>query len=149
VIGSLMFKRKIRSAFDMVERGDVDSMMRDFADDVVLEHISAQGVPVTVKGKKATEELYRKFFEEWPKWKFTVKDICIREVFPLLATLTGTSVIMADWSVIQTHKGGKEFKYDGVTAFHVRKGKLIRMSDYYSAVGLPEVEATMKLGDKT
>jgi ketosteroid isomerase-like protein len=149
MIASLMFKRKVRSGFKMFERGDVAGMMASWADDIVFESLSAQGAAVAVEGKKAAEELIRKWFEEWPKLKLTLKNICIREVFPLLAAITGTSVIMAEMSVTQTHKTGKEFRYDTVEVYHVRKGKVIRITDYFSTLGLAEVEAARKLGGKT
>jgi ketosteroid isomerase-like protein len=148
MIGSLMIKRNVRSGFEKMERGDVAGMMADLADDIVFETISAQGAAVTVKGKKAAEELFRKWLEEWTKWKFTVKNICIREVFPLLATFAGTSVIMAEMSVTQTHKTGKEFKYDAIEVYHIRRGKMVRMTHYFSAPGLAEVEAARKIGGK-
>jgi ketosteroid isomerase-like protein len=156
MIGSMIIKRMARSAFEKSwNRGDVYSMMGASADDVVFEgisglfeSISGHDVAVPVKGKKAAAEFYRKYFEEFPKTKFTVKNICIREVFPLLSAFIGTSVIMSDWSATQTHKEGKEFKYDGVTVTHLRRGKIIRMSDYLSPASLPQLSTLMKLTSK-
>jgi ketosteroid isomerase-like protein len=67
---------------------------------------------------------------------------------PLLATFAGTSVIMAEMSVTQTHKTGKEFKYDAIEVYHIRRGKMVRMTHYFSAPGLAEVEAARKIGGK-
>ena len=95
MIGSMIIKRMGRSSYEKWNRGDVDSMMGGSADDVVFEGISGlfesvsgHDVAVPVKGKKAAAEFYRKYFEEFPKTKFTVKNICIREVFPLLSALS-------------------------------------------------------------
>ncbi len=144
MIGVMIGRRMVRSAYEMVNRGDIDSMMAGWADDAVYDSAAELGDGVTIKGKKAIEEWHRRYFEEFPKRKFTLKSICFQETFPLLSTLIGTSVIMVDWSITETNKQGKEFTYNGASVFHMRRGKAVYVADYISMVGLPQLSTLMK-----
>jgi len=148
MIGAMIIKRMVRSAYEMMDRGDVDSMMANWADDAVYDSASELGVGVTIKDKKAIAEWHRRYVEEFPKRKFTVRNICLREAFPLLSALIGTSVIMVDWSITETNKEGKEFRYNGASVLHMRRGKGIHASDYISMVGLPQLSTLMKPSGK-
>lgn len=148
MIGAMIGRRKARSAFEMMNRGDIDSMMADWADDATFDYPSITSVGGTLKGKKEIAEGFRMAFEEFPKRKFTVKNICFREAFPLLSMLFGTFVIMVDWTVEETSKEGKELKYEGLTVAHGKRGKFIHVRDYISFLGLPPIPTMMKLSDK-
>jgi len=144
MIGAMIVKRMVRSTYEMVNQGDVDAVMAGWADDAVYDSASELGVGVTVNGKKAIAEWHRKYVEEYPKRKFTVKDICLGETFPLLSAFIGKSVIMVDWSITETNKEGREFRYNGASVLHMRKGKCIYASDCISMVGLPPISSLTK-----
>jgi ketosteroid isomerase-like protein len=148
MIGSMIVKRLVLSQYDMMNRGDVDSMMASWADDAVYDSASGVGAAVSVKGKKAIAEWHRRYLEDFPKLKFTIKSICIREAFPLLSALIGTSVIMTEWSLAQTDKDGRESKYGGITVSHVKRMKAVYVSEYVSFKGLPQLFALMKESGK-
>jgi hypothetical protein len=148
MIGAMIVKRMVRSQWEMMNRGDVDSMMASWADDAVYDSASGVGAAVTVKGKKAIAEWHRRYLEDFPKLKFTVNNICLREAFPLLSAFIGTSVIMTEWSLAQTNKAGRESNYDGITVSYVRKMKAVYVSEYISFKGLPELSALMKESGK-
>jgi hypothetical protein len=74
-----------------------------------------------------------------PKRKFVVKNICFG-AWPL----SPTNVVMAEWSLTQTNKEGKEFKYDGATVVHTRSFRFVRASEYISFAGLPELSTLLK-----
>ncbi len=139
MIGAMIVKGMVRSAYEMVNRGEVDSMMASWADDAVYDSASELGVGVTIKGRKAIEEWHRKYFEEFPKRKFTLNSICFQETLPFLSILLGTSVIMVDWSLTETNKEGKEFRYKGGSVFHMKRRKAVYVADYISMVGLPKL----------
>jgi ketosteroid isomerase-like protein len=144
MIGAMIVKRMVRSAYEMVNRGDLDSMMAGWADDAIYDSASELGVGVTIKGKKSIEEWHRRYFEEFPKREFILKSICFQEAFPLLSTLLGSCVIMVDWSITETNKAGKEFRYKGGSVFHMRRRKAVYVADYISMVGLPQLSTLTK-----
>ena len=138
----------VRSAYEMMNRGDVDSVMAGWADDAVYDSASEIGVGVTIKGKKAIAEWHKNYVDEFHKREFTVKSVCLQETLPLLATLIGTSVIMVDWSITESNRNGKEFRYNGASVFHMKKGKCIYAADYISMVGLPQLPTLTKPTEK-
>jgi ketosteroid isomerase-like protein len=144
MIGAMILRRVVRSGFESMNRGDADSLLANWADDVIFDYPSAMWVGGTAKGKKTIAEGFRMAWEEFPKRKFTVKNICIREAFPLLSLLIGTYVVMADWTCEETSKEGKELKWDGVTVIHGRRGKLVHVTDYISFKGLPQLSTLIK-----
>jgi len=144
MIGAMIVKRMVRSAYEMMNRGDVDSVMAGWADDAVYDSASEIGIGVTIKGKMAIAEWHKRYVEEFPERKFTVKSICLRETLPLVWAFIGTSVIMVDWSIAETNKEGKEFRYNGASVLHMRKGKCIYASDCISMVGLPQLSTLIK-----
>jgi hypothetical protein len=148
MIGAMIIRRKVRSIFEMMERGDVDSLMAGWADDATFDYPSIIIVGGTLKGKKEIAEGFRMAFEVYPKRKYVVKDICFQEVFPLLSILFGTYVIMANWTAELTNKEGKELKFDGLTVGHGKRGKFIHVRDYISFVGLPPIPTLIKSSGK-
>jgi ketosteroid isomerase-like protein len=141
MIASLTAKRMIRSNFALMNRDDcdVDSLLANWADDAVWDGTSELGVGSTIKGKKAIAEWFRKWIEEFPKRNFVVRNICFG-AWPL----SPTNVFTVEWSLTQTNKEGREFKYDGVTVVHTRSFRTVRASEYISFAGLPDLSTLLK-----
>ena len=141
MIASWIAKRMVRSAITMMNQDDfdVDAFVKQFADDGIWDGTSELGVGETIKGRKAIAEWFRRWKEEFPKRKFEVKSICF-SAWPLMPT----NVTMAQWSLVQTGKQGREFKYDGATVSHVKNFKIVRSTDYISFAGLPNLSTLIK-----
>lgn len=146
MIASMLVKRMVRSVYAKMNEDDmdVDAVLAGLADDAVWDGTSELGVGETIKGKKAIAEWFRRWKEEFPKRNFAVKNICF-SAWPLCPT----NVFMINWALTQTNKEGEEFKYDGATVVQNRNGKTIRMSDYISFVGLPELSTLIKPTSKS
>ena len=141
MIASMIAKRMIRSGILKMnqDKFDVDSLLSTWADDVIWDGTSELGVGGTIKGKKAVAEWFRRWIEEFPKRNFVIKNICFG-AWPL----SPTNVVTVEWSLSETDKEGKEFKYDGVTVVHMKNGKTIRVSEYISWAGLPQLSTLIK-----
>lgn len=63
--------------------------------------------------------------------------------------MSPTNVVTVEWSLSETNKEGKEFKYDGVTVIHVKNFKTIRASEYISWAGLPQLSTLIKPAGET
>jgi ketosteroid isomerase-like protein len=141
MIASMIVKRNVRSAMLMMNQDDfdVDALLKQWADDAIWDGTSELGIGETIKGKKAIADWFRRWKIEFPKRKFEMKDICF-SAWPLMPT----NVMTAQWSLTQTDKEGREFKYDGVTLFHVRNMKIVRATEHISFVGLPQLSTLIK-----
>ena len=141
MIASMIVKRMVRSTFLMMNQYDFDvnALLKQWADDAIWDGTSELGVGETIKGKKAIADWFRRWKVEFPRRKVEMKDICF-SAWPLMPT----QVFTAQWSLTQTDKEGREFKYDGVTLFHVRNMKIVRATEHISFVGLPQLSTLIK-----
>jgi ketosteroid isomerase-like protein len=145
MIASMIAKRNVRSAVAKMNEDDmdVDAVLASWADDVIWDNSSELGVGETIKGKKAIAEWFQRWKKEFPKRKFEVKNICF-SAWPLMPT----NVTMVQWSLAQTDKQGREFKYDGVTVVHMKNMKAVRVTEHISFAGLPQVSTLIKPSGK-
>lgn len=141
MIASMIFKRILMSNLRKLEEDNlnVDAILAGYHDDIIWDTSSEISVGQTIKGKKAIAEWLTRWKEEYPKSKYEVKSICfsswplsLRNIFTVQFTLT------------QTNKEGKTFKWDGVSVFHVRNFKLVHASDYVSFAGLPKLSSLIE-----
>ena len=126
MIGAIIAKKKMRSAFASLNRRDLPAFLANVAEDstyVVAGNISVSG---TIKGKKNIEEWWKKFMEQFPKANFTLKNVCVQNIF----ALGGTNVAAAEWDVVLTNREGADFQENGVTVVTIKKGRIVLASVY-------------------
>lgn len=126
MIGAIIAKRKVRSAFDALNRRDLPAFFSGWAEDAVFFYpgnISASG---KMEGKKAIEGWFRKYLEQFPTLKFTLRSVSVQNIF----AFGGTNVVAVDWDLNLANREGKDFQYGGVTVINVRGGKVVLVRDY-------------------
>lgn len=126
MIGAIIAKKKVRSAFDNLQRRDIPAFLANVAEDstfVVPGNISVSG---TIKGKKKIEEWWEKFMEQFPKANFTLKNVFVQNIF----AFSGTNVVAAEWDLAMTNREGKDFQEHAVTVINIKKGKIVLVSVY-------------------
>ncbi len=126
MIGAIIAKKKMRSAFANLNRRDLPAFLANVAEDstyVVPGNISVSG---TIKGKKNIEEWWKKFMEQFPKANFTLKNVFVQNIF----AFSGTNVAAAEWDVVLTNREGADFQENGITVVNIKKGKIVLASVY-------------------
>ena len=86
MIGAIIAKKKVRSAFANLQRRDLPAFLANVAEDstfVVPGNISVSG---TIKGKKQIEEWWGKFMEQCPKVNCALKNVYVKNIFAFFAT---------------------------------------------------------------
>jgi ketosteroid isomerase-like protein len=138
----MISRRKIQAFLDVIseERIDTDAMVKEWADDVVWDSPSDVGVGQTIAGKAAIVEWYERWEQEFPKRKLVAKSVCVSG----MGLLNRTLVIMCNWTCTETDKQGREYVFDGASVIHSRNMKIVRMTDYISFAGLPEVSTLLR-----
>ena len=136
MIGAIIAKKKVQSAFDSLSRQDLDAFLTNWAEDATFIYPSPTGpsfpnsIPV-IEGKEAIREWYKRFIEEWEVTSFTVKNICVQR---LCTIVFGTNVVTAEWDLKVITKGGaKESNTSGVTVIALKKGKATEVRVYECA----------------
>jgi ketosteroid isomerase-like protein len=133
LIGAIIAKRKIRAAYDLINRRDLAAFLADWADNATF--IFPGDVPSVsgkMEGKEAIEKWWQRFFEQFPKINFNLKNMCVENQF----AFGGTNVLAAEWEVTLTNKQGQDFKNTGVTTVNLKGGRAILVRDYISDTDL-------------
>jgi ketosteroid isomerase-like protein len=127
MIGSILAKRTVRSAFAMLNQGDVDAFFANWADESVWNFPPDVSVGGSIKGKKSIVEWFRRWMQQYPKRNFVLRNVCARDIF----SFTATNVVTVEWDLSVTNKDGKDVEMQGVTVVEIRNFKAIRASDYF------------------
>ena len=131
MIGALIAKKRVASAFDALNRRDISTFISAWRDDCVFIYPGDISVSGETKGKTAIEKWFRNFMDQFPKIKFTVNSVCVKNIFDF----TGTNVVAAQWDIEYTNRDGKEIQNSGVTTIKARMGKALSVTDYYFDTG--------------
>ncbi len=126
MIGTLIAKKKVSSAYGALNRRDIAAFIADWTDDCAFIFPGNLPISGTMKGRAAVETWFQNFLKQFPKARFTVKDICAKNTFDLV----GTNVITSHWVLDLTNRDGKEVQNSGVTVINLRLGKAFLVKDY-------------------
>ena len=50
---------------------------------------------------------------------------------------------MVDWTCTETDKQGREYTYDGVTVLQMEDMKIVKVTEYISFAGLPQLSSLL------
>jgi len=126
MIASWIVKRKLRSSWAMWNRGDIESMLANWADESVFSYPADVSVGGAIVGKKAIREFYQRFMQQFPKRKFVLRNICVGDI----SLARGKAVAVIEARAELTNKDGKDFKMDYCIVTESRNFKAIRVAEY-------------------
>jgi len=126
MIGAIISKKVVKSAFDSINRRDISAFLAKWSEDATFIYPGNLSVSGKIKGKKAIERWFQRFMEQFPNVKFTLKNVYVQNIF----ALGSTNVLAAEWDITGTNREGKAFRNSGVTIINVKKGKAILVRDY-------------------
>lgn len=126
MIGAIIAKKKAASGFAFINQRNLSAFLATWAENATF--VCPGNVPVSGKmeGKKAIEECFRKFMEQFPKVNFTVRNVFVQNIF----ALGGTNVVAVEWDIDLTNREGRDFQNSGVTIISIKNGKAILVRDY-------------------
>lgn len=131
MIGALIAKYKISSAFDALNNRDFEAFLAGWRDDCTFIYPGDLPVSGKMEGKPAIEKWFKNFLDQFPKIKFTVKNVCVDNVFDFM----GTNTVAAHWDIEYTNKDGKEIQNSGVSIIKIKFGKALFVKDYIFDTG--------------
>ena len=126
MIGAIIAKRKARSGFDSLSQHDLDAFLAHWAEEATFVYPGNLSVSGEMKGKEAIREWFQRFIDQFPLSSFTLKNICVQNIF----ALGGTNVLAVEWDVKLNNRDGEEFNNSGVTVISLKGRKAILVRDY-------------------
>jgi ketosteroid isomerase-like protein len=122
MIGVLLAKRNIPKGFEALNKKDIDSYLKDWAEDAVMIYPGdVPGVSGTHNGIEAIRAFYKHEFEQFSSINLTPNNITVSNIFDL----TGDNVVTVDWDAEVTNVNGYQIKNRGVTIMKFRRAKLL------------------------
>ena len=131
MIGAMIAKQKISSGYDALNNRDLETFLAAWRDDCTFIYPGDLPISGKIEGKPAIEKWFKNFFNQFPKIKYTLKNVCVDNVFDFM----GTNTVAAHWDSEYTNKDGKEFQNSGVSIIKIKFGKAEFVKDYYFDTG--------------
>lgn len=131
MIGTLIAKKKVYTAYERLNKQDVHSFISDWDDDAIFVFPGTVRASGSAKGKKAVETWFHNFCIQFPKIHFEVKGICAERLFDM----TGTNILTAIWDIDLENKDGQAIHNSGVSVITLKRGKVIHVQDYIFNTG--------------
>lgn len=131
MIGTLIARKALPSAFEALNQHDLPRFMAAWRDDGVFIYPGDIAESGTFTGKAAVEWWFRRFFEQFPRIQFNVADICVKNI----CDLAGTNTVAVHWNIHLTNRSGRQGENSGVTVVTVERGKVVHVKDYIFDLG--------------
>jgi len=127
MIGALLFKLMAGSAIEALNRRDMNKIVSSFKDDAVFIYPGTLSVSGRYEGKKAIEEFFRKFFDQFTEIHFKTRSVYVKNIFGLGLSNT----IALEWENRLTNRKGETYENCGVGTDKVSWGKVVFHHEYY------------------
>ena len=131
MIGTLIARKALAEAFENLNRHDLAKFMAAWREDGAFIFPGEIPESGTFQGKAAVEGWFRRFFEQFPKIRYEIQDLCVRNLFDL----AGTNTVAVHWNIHLTNREGGEGLNSGVTVINIQGGKVGRVRDYIFDLG--------------
>ncbi len=131
MIGTLLAKKAVASAFDALNRKDLDAFLAVWRDDAVFIYPGDIPESGTFSGRAAFESWFRRFFEQFERITFDVHAISLANLFDFL----GNNVAAVYWDISLLNKEGHQGTNSGVTVVTIKGGKVLKAQDFIFDLG--------------
>jgi len=131
MIGSILARKAVIQAFDALNRHDLAKFMSAWHDNGVFTYPGDIPVSGVFEGRKAVEQWFRNFFDQFPKIRFELRAVCVKDIF----AFTGTNVVSVQWDIYLTNRAGRDGQNSGVTVIEIAGGKVVRVRDFIFDLG--------------
>ncbi len=126
MLGALIAKQKIRSAFSYFNDRDMEKFLSLWDDNAIFIYPGNVSVSGAKKGKSAVSAWFNNLMDAGPSVHFSINSICVGNIFDLI----GTNVITVEWDNSVTNREGINILVSGVSVIRIKKGRIIKVCDY-------------------
>jgi len=131
MIGTIVAKRKIRFAFEALNRRDVDAFLESWSHDATFVYpgqIAPSGRHV---GRAAIRGWFENLLAQFPELRFAVTTVSASRLFDMI----GTNTVVAEWEIEATNHDGYTAHNTGTTTVVLKRGKAVHVKDYIFDTG--------------
>lgn len=126
MVGAIIAKRAIRSAFDALNKGDLERFMRAWSEDCVFIYPGKVKAGGEFSGKAQLEKWFKEFIEQFPRRRFTINHVGVDSIFDM----SGNNTLFVQLDLEFTNKDGFKGTNRGVSMIKIKRTKVIRVEDF-------------------
>ena len=129
MIGALIAKSKVTSSYDLLNKRDISSFLKNWHDDAAFVFPGNTSAAGTFRGKEAIAGWFNRLLDQFPTFNITPKNVCIQNLFDFV----GTNVVTVEWEENNINKDGRRIQVSGVTVITLKFGKATLAKEYIFA----------------
>ena len=122
MIGAIMTKRAVRSAFDALNKGDVEKMLNHWKEDCSFFYPGKVKAGGLYKGKSQFKKWLEAFFEQFPQRKYTIKNIGVDNIFDMI----GNNTVFVYFDLKLTNRNGMNATNSGISVITIKGAKAVK-----------------------
>jgi len=127
MIGAIIAKKKARTAFECLNRRDIDGFLAGWAEDAHFFHPgNVPGISGEMENKEAAREWLQKFMDRFPSMVMSVNSVCVQNLCPFCRN----NMVMVEWDIDLRDVQDQEWQNKGITVISVAKGKVVLVRNY-------------------
>ncbi len=126
MIGAIVARQAVKSAFDALNDRNLDKFMKGWADQSVWIYPGNLSVSGKFVGKENVKKWFEHFQEQFPQRNFTLKHLGVGNIF----AMGGNNVITACWELELTNNTGMKYQNSGVTLLTIKGSKVVQGEDF-------------------
>jgi ketosteroid isomerase-like protein len=126
MVGALIAKQAIRSAFGALNNGDLEKFMRAWSENGVFVYPGKVKAGGQFTGKTQVKKWFEEFIRQFPQRKFIINHVGVNNIFDLV----GNNTLFAQLDLEFTNKDGLKGTNRGITLITLKGAKVIRAEDF-------------------
>jgi ketosteroid isomerase-like protein len=131
VLGAWLAIRGVRRTYDCLNRRDVGSFLRAWADDAVFEFPGDVAASGRFQGTAELRGWFERFLATFPGLHFTIEQVAVARPW----TLGAANEVTALWTIDLENRAGVRGRNQGVTAIVLRRAKVVAAKDFIFDTG--------------
>lgn len=126
MIGAVIAQQKARQKFAARNRGDIDTFLDGWADDVTYIFPGQSEFGGTFKGLAEVRPWFTRFRQQFAEIRFDLEDVFVSNIWAIGAT----NHIAVRWTAHLREHNGNLVGGPGMTVVHIRDGKTTFVQDF-------------------
>jgi hypothetical protein len=122
MIGAIFTKKAVISAFDALNKGNVDKMLSHWNADCTFFYPGKVKAGGLYRGKLELRKWLEEFFTQFPQRKYTIRYIGIENIFDLI----GDNTVFVYFDLELTNKEGMHATNSGVSVITIKGAKAVK-----------------------
>ncbi len=126
MIGTIIARHMLRRGFDHLNNGDIEAFLKSVADDAVIHYPGNLPISGKHRGKAAIREWFRTLFSLFSEYRFTVKNIYMKDVFAFGPS--NSAALEFDFEA--TSINGSPYKNTILIVIHLNNAKVVAWQEF-------------------